>query len=97
MRSLDRLVKKDSSVVSRRIADEVILIPIKRKAGEIDCLYTLNEVGARIWELIDGQRSVEALRDTLVAEFEINESEAQQDLTELIHQLKEIGVIQEVL
>lgn len=97
MHSLETTFQKDSSIVSRRIADEMILVPIRRKLGEIECLYTLNEVGARIWELIDGQRSVKALRDTLVAEFEINESEAQQDLVQLIHQLKEIGAIQEAM
>jgi hypothetical protein len=96
MRSLDRLVKKDSSVVSRKIADEVILIPIKRKAGEIDCLYALNEVGARIWELIDGERPLHALRDALIEEFEVSDTEAKEDLTMLIEQLKEIGAIQEV-
>lgn len=96
MHSLETTFQKDSSIVSRKIADEMILVPIRRKLGEVECLYTLNEVGARIWELIDGQRSVKALRDTLVAEFEINESEAHQDLTKLIHQLKEIGAIQEV-
>jgi len=96
MPSLETTFQKDSSIVSRRIADEMVLVPIRRKAGEVECLYTLNEVGARIWELIDGQRSVKALRDALLAEFDINESEAQQDLIELINQLKDIRAIQEV-
>lgn len=97
MHSLETTFQKESSIVSRRIADEMILVPIRRQVGEVECLYALNEVGARIWELIDGQRSVKALRDTLVAEFEINEAEAQQDLSELIHQLRDIGAIQEVM
>ena len=96
MPSLNSIVQKDSSIVSRRIADEVILVPISHKLGEIDCLYTLNEVGARIWELIDGDRSLKELRDTIVDEFEVSETEAQDDLTVLIEQLKEIGAIQEV-
>lgn len=97
MRALEGLFQKDSSIVSRRIADEVILVPIRRKAGEIECLYALNEVGARIWELIDGRRSLKALRDAIVEEFEVSESEAQEDLTVLVEQLKEIGAIREVL
>ena len=96
MQSLNRIVQKAPSIVSRKIADEVILVPISRKAGEIDSLYALNEVGARIWELIDGDRSLEELRDAIVEEFEVSETEAQEDLTGLIDQLKEIGAIQEV-
>ena len=96
MHALDRLVQKDSSIVSRRIADEVILVPIRRNLGGVECLYTLNEVGARIWELIDGERPLQALRDAIVEEFEVSQTEAEQHLTMLIEQLQEIGAIQEV-
>jgi hypothetical protein len=96
MPSLSAVLQKNPSFVSRRISDEVILVPISRKVGEIDCLYALNEVGARIWDLIDGNRSIHELRDAIVKEFEVSETEAQEDLTVLIEQLKEIGAIQEV-
>jgi len=95
MDDLDRLFRKDSSMVSRKIADEFILVPIRRKLGEVEALYTLNEVGGRIWELLDGQRSLRVLRDSLVEEFDVSETEAQADLTELIEQLQGIGAIQE--
>src|SRR5438034_6276857 len=96
MPSLNSIVQKAPSIVSRKIADEVILVPISQKVGEIDCLYALNEVGARIWELIDGDRSLQELRDAIVEEFEVSQTEAQEDITVLIEQLKEIGAIQEV-
>jgi hypothetical protein len=96
MALFNSIVQKDSSVVSRKIADEVILVPVRHKVGEIDCLYTLNEVGARIWELLDGQRSLQAVRDALVEEFDVSEQEAEKDLLTLIEQLKEVGAIQEV-
>jgi hypothetical protein len=96
MPSLSAVLQKNPSFVSRRIADEVILVPISHKVGEIDCLYALNEVGARIWDLIDGDRSLQELRDTIVAEFDVTEKGAEEDLLALIEQLKEVGAIQEV-
>jgi len=96
MQYLSAVVQKNPSFVSRKIVDEVILVPISHRVGEIDCLYALNEVGARIWDLIDGDRSLKELRDAIVAEFEVSETEAQEDLAVLIEQLKEIGAIQEV-
>src|SRR5207249_11494041 len=96
MERLELIFQKDSSIVSRRIADEVILVPFRRKVEEVECLYTLNEVGARIWDLLDGQRSLKAVRDALVAEFDVSEREAEEDLLTLIEQLQQIGVIQEV-
>ncbi len=68
MHTLERLFQRDSSIVSRKIADEVILVPIRRRIGEVECLYTLNEAGARIWELIDGTRRVEEFRDLIVSD-----------------------------
>ncbi len=95
MDDLDRLFRKDSSMVSRKIADEFILVPIRRKLGEAEALYALNQVGGRIWELLDGQRSLRVLRDSLVEEFDVSATQAQADLTELIEQLQGIGAIQE--
>jgi len=92
---LNTLYEKHPKIVARRIADEVILVPISREVGEIDSLYVLNDVGARIWDLIDG-RSLEQVRDAIVDEFEVNETTAEEDLTLLIEQLKEIGAIHEV-
>jgi hypothetical protein len=92
---LNTLYTKHPAVVCRRIADEVILVPISRNVGDIDCLYVLNDVGARIWNLLD-RRSLTEVRDAIIEEFDVSEAIAQQDLTALIDQLKEIGAIQEV-
>ncbi|PYM83317.1 MAG: hypothetical protein DME06_03795 [Candidatus Rokuibacteriota bacterium] len=92
---LNTVYAKHPDMVGRRIADELILVPISREVGEIDSLYVLSDVGARIWDLIDG-RPLEQVRDSIVEEFEVNEATAEEDLTVLIEQLKEIGAIREL-
>jgi hypothetical protein len=96
MHALERIVQKDDNIVARKIADEVVLVPIRHKLGEVECIYTLNEVAAHIWERIDGKRSLKALRDSLLEGFDVGEPQAQEDLITLIDQLKEVGAIQEV-
>ena len=44
--------------ISRKIANKFILVPIRQKADDVESIYNLNEVAARIWELIDGQRQL---------------------------------------
>lgn len=83
-------------MVFRRIADEIILVPIRRNVGDVECIYTLNEVGARIWALIDGTRRVEEIRDRIVGEFEVSQGEAEEDLLRVLEQFDEIGAINEV-
>lgn len=81
------------SIVFRRIAQESILVPIRRSPGEAEEIYTLNEVGARIWELVDGTRTVEQVRDIIVEEYEVSTREAEKDLIELLEQLRQIGAL----
>ena len=84
---------KNPSFVSRKIAEEYILVPIQQKASDIDCIYTLNEVGGRIWDLVDGERTVEQIRDTIVQEYEVCVEEAVTDIIELFQQLSEVNAV----
>ena len=93
---LKQCFTKDSSVVSRKIVDEFILVPIRQKASDLDSIYTLDEVAAHIWELIDGENSVEDIRDTIVAEFEVSQEVATADLVEFLQQLETIDAIRAV-
>jgi hypothetical protein len=92
---LDKVYKKSDSIVSRKIADEFILVPIRQNVGDLGSIYTLNEVAARIWELIDGKMKLREIKDALVGEFEVTPEEAEKDLIEHLQQLKKIKAITE--
>ena len=82
--------------MARQIAGEFILVPIRQSAGEVESIYTLNEVGTRIWELLDGQRSLLQIRDLLVDEFEVSPEEAETDLLEFMQGLESVAAVQGV-
>ena len=90
----DRKPKRSDSVVWRQIEDEHVIVPIHGEAGSINSIYVANETGARIWELIDGERTLNEIRDMLAAEFGIDPDEAGQDLSEFIAQLDEVGALE---
>jgi len=93
---LKKVYKKSDSLVSRKIADEFILVPIRQNVGDLESIYTLNEVGARFWELIDGKKKVEEIKDKIVEEFEVMPEEVEKDLIELLQKLEKIEGIKEV-
>ncbi len=93
MSFLDKVYKKSDSIVSRKIADEFILVPIRQNVGDLESISTLNEVAARIWELIDGKKKVREIKDKIVEEFEVSPQQAEKDLIEYLKQLKEIEAI----
>ena len=93
MNFLDKVYSKSDSIVFRKIADEVILVPIRQNVGDLESIYTLNETAARIWELIDGKIKVKEIKEKLIEEFEVTPEEAEKDIVEHLMQLEEIKAI----
>jgi hypothetical protein len=96
LNSSQEIYRQDDSIVSRRIEDEVILVPIRQNVADLGSIHTLNDVGAFIWEQIDGHRTIVEIVALMVKEFEVTEDEADKDLVEFIQQLSAIGAITEV-
>ena len=94
--SLENKYQKSDSIVSRIIAGQAVLVPVQKNVGNLDHIFTLNETGAAIWNSLDGQRSLKDLLGILLSEYETSESEASQDLLELIARLVEIGAVEKV-
>jgi hypothetical protein len=84
---------RDPDFVFRRIAEEIILVPIRRNMGDLESIYSLNETAARVWELLDGRRTLGEIVDALVQEFEVASATAETDLRALLGQLAEAGAI----
>ncbi len=93
---LDKVYKKSDSFVSRKIANEFILIPIRQNVADLESIYTLNEVGARIWELMDGKMTMREIKEKIVEEFEVTALEAEKDIAEYLQQLEKIKAAVEI-
>ena len=91
-----RRYEKDPSVVYREIAGEAILVPIRRNLVDMQSIYTLDNVGADIWKLIDGERTLADIREALLDEYDVEASALSQDLDEFIDQLVAVGAIRAV-
>jgi coenzyme PQQ biosynthesis protein PqqD len=84
-----------AQVVSRTIADETILVPISGNLANMERIFTLNEVGASIWRLMDGKRSVQEILRELLQEFDVAEDQLAGDIVEFVEQLKGSDLIVE--
>jgi len=88
--------RKTDSIVARKVADEVILVPVRHNVADLTAIYTLNEIAARIWELIDGTRTGNIIYTILVNEFEATPEQVEADLTTYLTQLESIQAIKAV-
>jgi len=93
MNNLNNTYQKDSNIVYRKIADEYILVPIRQQVADLNCIYTLNEIGAFIWELIDGKSNIKQILKNITAAYDVEEKAAKDDLISFISQLLKIKAI----
>jgi len=93
MEGLDRIYKKNENFVFRKIEGETILVPIKDNVGDMGSIYNLNDVGAFVWEQVDGVKSLQDIKNRLLEEYEVSFREAEDDLLEYISQLKGIDAV----
>ena len=61
-----------------------------------DLQYCLNDVGACIWRLMDGQRQVLRIAELVTQEYDVSSEQAQTDLTEFTAKMLSIGAVIEV-
>ena len=93
MIELGQCYARNENFVYRRIEDETILVPIKDNVGNMGSIYNLNEIGAFVWEHLDGERDLKAIKDKILNEYEVSPEEAEKDLSEFVTDLIEIEAV----
>lgn len=76
------------------VADEAIVVPIRRGAADMDSIYTFNDSGSVLWALIEKGRSVEDLASHLQAKYGISVEQAAADTETFVEELREAGLIE---
>ena len=89
----DKIFIRNQDIVSRRIAGELFLVPVKGKLADMEKIFTLTAVAEYIWEGLDGQTSLDGIRNNVVARFDVKEEQADSDIREFIAELLEAGLI----
>jgi hypothetical protein len=86
--SINSIYMPSEEIVSREIEGEVIIVPLTGGIGDMeDELYTLNETGKAIWDLLDGNNSLKDIAENLSAQFEAQQEEIEQDILGLMQEL----------
>ena len=93
MIDLNQCYQRKENFVFRRIEDETILVPIKDNVGDMGTIYSLNEIGALIWEHLDGEQNLAAIKDKIMAEYEIGPREVEAHMREFVTDLTQIEAV----
>lgn len=83
----------DKEFVLREIAGDYIIIPIGATALEFHGLITVNEVGVTLWKMLQEDVTMEQLVQGVLAEYEVDEEVAREDIQEFLDALVNGGIL----
>lgn len=90
----DVAYRPSENIVARKIEGRLIIVPLTAGVGEMDDdLYTLNETGREVWDLLDGKMTVTDIAGRLAARFEASLEEIEGDVNELVGELLGRGIL----
>ncbi len=89
--------RKEEGFVTRNIAGETIIVPIRGGVGDLDAIFTLNGTGTMVWQLLDRALTMDEMAREIALEHEVPREEAAQDLSDFLTTLEGRGLIRPIL
>lgn len=89
--------RKKAGIISRKIAGEVFLVPVKGKLADMRHIFTLNPVAEFIWDSLDGRCSLQEILKDILSEFDVEEMQAETDLADFVKALRQADLLEKVL
>jgi hypothetical protein len=85
-----KVFKKNPDMVTRVIEGETIILPLFKSSEAINCIYTLNRSGSKVWELIDGKKTLGSIKKTLKNEFATSAKDFEKQLDAFLGDLVKV-------
>jgi coenzyme PQQ synthesis protein D (PqqD) len=86
--TLDNAVKIDDEVVFRVLDGEAVILNLKK-----GIYFGLNEVGTRVWQLIQEEKPLREIFETLKGEYEVAPEQLECDLLGIVGRLAAKGLV----
>lgn len=88
--TLTEIFQKKSGFATRKVGNELVLVPLKGSVAHMSEMFTMNEVASFIWDEIDGRNTENVILTSLIETFEIDLETARADYDAFIVQLSEM-------
>ncbi len=86
--NLNQTVTISDQVISQEVSGETVLLDL-----ESESYFGLDEVGTRVWQLLNEDGNLQYVLDTMLEEFEVDKDTLESDLSELLNNLQTAGLI----
>ena len=85
---------RSRSVVSRTVAGETLIVPVRGKVGDLASIYSFNGTGSLIWQLLDAPHDLADLIEAVAEHYDVAPEQAQKDVSQFLDDMLSVGLIQ---
>ena len=84
-------MKLKENYLLRQVADTWVVLPLGQASVDFNGMLKLNETGAMLWKVLEQGGGLEAMADTLTAEYAVSREQALADAEEFYAALVKAG------
>ena len=81
-------IEISSEVLTQEVGGETVILDLKSES-----YFGLDEVGTRIWQLLQEQDDIQAITATMLNEYDVEEKQLEKDIQDLLTQLNKAGIV----
>lgn len=85
---LNQIVTISAEVLAQEVSGEMVLLDLNSEQ-----YLGLNEVGARVWQLLEGNKSLKLIHEKVMSEYDVEAEILETDLIKLITDMRDSGIV----
>ncbi len=89
-----RVLRRKPEIVTRRVAGESLLIPIRGRLADLQRIFALDPVAEHVWSRLDGVADLDAILRSVLDNFDVGEEQARRDIGEFVAALEAGGLVE---
>jgi hypothetical protein len=91
---VEQLFVRSQAVVSRRVAGETLVVPVRGKVGDLASIYSFNQTGSLIWQSLESPKGFAELVSMVEQEYAVEHEQLRQDVKQFLHDMLSADLVQ---
>ena len=89
-----QLFVRSPAVVSRRVAGETLVVPVRGRVGDLASIYSFNQTGSLIWQSLESPKGFAELVSIVEQEYAVEHDQARRDVKQFLQDMLSADLVQ---
>lgn len=85
---------RSRAVVSRVVAGETLIVPVRGKVGDLASIYSFNETGSLIWKILDTPRTFPEVVSAVAEEYDEDAERVRPDVRRFLGEMQAASLVE---